>query len=226
MNRTALLHFVRQSAQAVPSVVAHLDPAAQAAIKAAGDLEGINAVYHDAISQSLITYFEGGSITAPKNSFKRATVVAFTDAFFLGYMDGGGNIESGDEELNAWLDARINSEFGFIDMLFQEAKELRKEKDFDYFTWATARADSYTNTLRGLYNNGRLRAAKDRAVTFVGDDGAASCDTCRSLKDKRHKISWFVARNYVPPFGTGLDCHRGGHCQHYLIDDNGEQVTI
>jgi hypothetical protein len=191
----------------------------------ATDMGAINAAYHDEITQALIAYFEGGSIAAPKNSFKRATLTAFQDAFDLGYSDGGGELPV-DAEANAWLEARTQEEFGNVDALFEQAKELRKDKEFDYPVWVAARADGYTQTLREIYNNGRLRATKDQMVTFDGDDGAESCADCQRLKGKRKKISWFVENNFVPPFGTGLECHSGRRCQHGLMNDAGEWITI
>lgn len=192
----------------------------------AGDISDINAEYHDQITDILTGYFEeGGTIATPKGQFKEAMVEAFGAAFDSGWVDGGQDLPDDDEALE-WFNARVEQEFGFIDMLFQEAKELRKEEDFDYFTWITSRADGYTRTLTEIYNAAMLRASEDRMVTFDGDDGDESCNTCQSLKGKRHKISWFVKRNYVPPFGTGLECHKGGHCQHGLFDDQGNQITI
>lgn len=195
------------------------------ALKATGDLSSINAVYHDAITASLTEYFEGAGIAGPRNNFKRAMIQAFGDAFDLGWTEGGGELPIDDEAIS-WLEARLNAEAGFIDMLFQEAKELRKDKDFDFFSWVVARADGYTNTLKEIYNAAKLRAMDDRMVTFDGDDGKESCPDCQRLKGQRHKISWFVKRNFVPPFGTGLECHRGGHCQHGLMDDKGKWVTV
>jgi hypothetical protein len=152
-------------------------------------------------------------------------ITAFGDAYDLGWVDGGQDLPV-DEEALSWLEARLNQEAGYIDMLFQEAKELRKDKEFDFFAWTTARADGYTNTLKEIYNNARVRAMQDVMVTFAGDDGAESCDTCQKLKGKRRKLSWFIANNYVPPFGSGLDCHKGGRCQHGLMDDKNNWVTI
>lgn len=191
----------------------------------AGDLSAINKKYHDAVTKSLVSYFDGGSINAPRNQFRQAMVEAFGSSFDLGWTDGGGSLPWDGEALS-WFNARLNQEVGFIDMLFQEAKELRKDKEFDYFSWITARADGYTNTLKEIYNAARMRATKDQMVTFAGDDGARSCATCQKLQGKRHKLSWFIARNYIPPFGSGLDCAKGGHCKHGLRADNGNWVTI
>lgn len=196
------------------------------ALKADGDISDINAKYHDNITEILTGFFEdGGSVTGPKNQIKRAMVESFGGAFDGGWVDGGQELPA-DEEALDWFNERVNAEMGFIDMLLQQAKELRKEEDFDYFAWVTARADGYTNTLKEVYNAARLRAMSDQMVTFDGDDGAESCPDCQKLKGKRHKISWFVARNYVPPFGTGLECHKGGHCQHGLFDKDGNQITV
>jgi hypothetical protein len=63
-------------------------------------------------------------------------------------------------------------------------------------------------------------------LTFDGDDGAESCPTCTALKGQRHKASWWISHDYVPPTGSGLDCAAGGHCMHELVTDDGEVVTI
>lgn len=195
-------------------------------MKQAESIESANKEYHDAITESLTSYFEEGKgIASFRNSFKQATITAMSDAFDLGWTDNGGELPI-DEDALSWLEARINQEFGFIDMLFQEAKELLKEEDFDYFSWVTFHADNYTRALREIYNQAMLRVKEDMMVTFDGDDGEESCATCQKLKGVRHKISWFVKRNYVPPFGSGLECGRGGHCQHGLFTDDGEQITI
>jgi len=197
------------------------------ATKQIESIDQANAAYHDAISESLTGYFEeGGNVSSYKNEFKRATLDNFYDVFDLGWADGGGELPIDDDDANSWIEARVNQELGFIDGLFQEAKELRKEEDFDYFSWIVARADGYTRTLTEVYNAATLRAQTDKMVTFDGDDGEESCADCQKLKGVRHKISWFVKRNFVPPFGSGLQCGSGGHCHHGLFDDSGEQITI
>lgn len=193
---------------------------------AAGDLTAVNKAYHDAITKSLVGYFDGGAIGTARNKFKQAMINAFGDAFDLGWVDGGQDLPVGDEAALSWLEARMNQEVGYIDMLFQEAKELKKDAEFDYFAWITARADGYTNTLKEIYNSARARAMKDQMVTFAGDDGEKSCDTCKKLKGKRKKLSWFIANNYIPPFGSGLDCSKGGHCNHGLMNDKGDWITV
>lgn len=192
----------------------------------AGSLFAINdPVYHDEITRILIAYFEGGSIVSARNAFKRAMVEAFGAIFDRGWVDAGGVLPPSASAL-AWLNARVDAEMGFIDLLFQQAKELRGEPDFDYFAWVSQRADGYTNTLTSVYNNAHVRAMKgSQMVTFDGDDGAESCDTCQHLKGQRHRLSWFIAHDYIPPYGGGLDCAKGGKCKHFLRDERGYQIT-
>jgi hypothetical protein len=218
-----------------PAVIPHLNKEAFESITdikpaykkgaAAGDISSINAEYHDAITAAFIEYFEGGGVAASRNDFKRATIQAFSDAFDSGWVDGGGELPIDDDAMT-WIESRINEEFGFVESVFENAKELRKDKEFDYFAWATARADGYSGTLKEIYNTARLWVMRDIMVTFDGDDGAESCPDCMRLKGKRHKISWFIENDYVPPYGTGLECHAGGHCQHGLMDDKGNWITL
>jgi hypothetical protein len=218
------LAYLRQQGEEIPLDI-QLKARQFGAMKAEGDLAAVNKAYNDSILRAMIAFFEGGTIAKSRNDFKRAMIQAFGDAFDLGFTEHGGILPIPDEDIG-WLEARLNQEAGYIDMLFQEARQLHKEEDFDFFSWATMHAGNYVNTLREIYNVGSLSAQKDRAVTFLGDDGAESCKDCQKLKGKRHKISWFVGRGFVPPHGRGLECHPGRRCMHYLQDDDGKRVTI
>jgi hypothetical protein len=193
-------------------------------IKAAGDLVVINAKYHDVITEALTTYFEGGIVTGPRNRFRAATLDAFYDAFYLGWADGGGGTP--DEEGRAWLDARVQQEYGFIETLFVQVKELRKEKDFDFFTWVTARADGYTATIAGVYNAAKMLSAKGGLLTWKLGNTEKHCVTCSALNGQRHRASWYVSRNYIPRQpGASMLCG-GYYCDCSLVDGSGNQVTI
>lgn len=201
------------------------------AIKAGGDLSSVNAVYHDAISETLAGFFEGGSVTGPRNTIKRAASAAFLDAFEIGYTEAGAELPL-EEDALSWLDARLETEFGFISQLLEQAKEIRKDKEADPFTWATEKADGFTRTLQDIYSFGKLFAAKNKMLTFDGQDGSANniCQqnrgTCVRLKGKRHKASWWISRGLVPYRGNpNYDCG-AWECRHYLRDDEGNRFTL
>jgi hypothetical protein len=198
-------------------------------IKQAADIFAISQEYKISIQELLTAYFEGeGSVVAPRNKFRQLTNETFTDVFYLGWAESGQELPIDPDALD-WLNARTNQEFGFIDMLIQEAKELRKEEDFDYASWIMNRSEGYANTLKEIYNNSKIRGLKqekDIMVTFDGDDGKKSCDDCLRYKGQRHKISWFMRRNAIPPHGSGLACSKGGKCKHGLRDDSGNWITV
>ena len=201
------------------------------AIKTVGDITAISAQYHDAMTQAIVEYFtDVRRLQDARNDAKRACANAFGDGFETGWLDGGGEPPI-DEDANAWLSARYEAEFGFIDMLFQQIRELKKDKegeDLDYFSFATARADGYTASLFAVYSEGKLRAAGNKMLTFVGQDGSpdhicqSTGGTCVRLMGQRHRASWWVSHGLIPGPGNGnYDCG-GWNCQHRLESDNGE----
>lgn len=105
-------------------------------------------------------------------------------------------------------------------------KLLRDAGETDAEAEATNRANGYTSTLDGIYNMAVCYGAGNKMLSFVGDDGENSCATCTRLKGQRHKASWWISHDCVPPTGSGLDCAAGGKCLHFLEDDDENQVTI
>jgi len=190
-------------------------------VKSLGDIDGTMADYHDSVTQAIIDYFESDRrLQDARGDFKRAMSTAFVDGFETGWIDGGGDLPV-DESASEWLAAKQEAEFGFIDILFANMRDLKKEndKDFDYFEFATARADGYSTTLKGVYSEGKIRAAGNKMLTFDGEDGDESCTDCQRYKGQRHRASWWVNHNAIPP-NRDFECH-GYRCQHYLVDDEG-----
>ncbi len=201
------------------------------AVKAIGDITVTIAEYHDAITQAIVDYFTGDRrIQDARGDFKRAATNGLGDAFETGWLDGGQELPL-DPEAVDWLAARQEQEFGFIDQLFVQAKELKQEKDFDYFAWATERADGYARTAKQVYDEGKIWAAKNKMLTFTGTDGSADhiCQsiggTCVRLMGQRHRASWWIAHGLIPgPGNSSYDCG-GWNCQHFLQDDDGNRFT-
>lgn len=195
------------------------------AIKADSSLDSINAKYHDAITQALTGYFEGDGLPASRNAFKRGTTEAFVKAFDLGWIQGGQELPI-DKEALAWFDARIEAEYGFISQLFEQAKQLKKEDGFDFFSWVTQKADSYTKTLLSIYNSAILFAKKTQMLTWRLGDTEVHCATCLKLNGGSHRASWYIARNYIPRQpNADLEC-KGYNCDCYLETKDGEFVTL
>lgn len=163
-----------------------------------------------------------GAVTRYQNEMRRSVAEAFPEAFHAGYEDAGGEeIEPEDDE---WLTARMDSELANVGLLFQGLRDARKEGETEDL--AAGHADAYARSLDSTYNQGKLRGAKNKMLTFEGDDGEVSCNTCQRHKGQRHSAKWWINKGLVPgqPGNDSFEC--GGYrCQHYLEDDEGEQYT-
>jgi len=192
----------------------------------AAEISDISATYHDAITQILIDYFEGGgSVVGPSNAMKRACSDAFNDASDAGWVDGGAELPIDGDALKQ-INARTQEEFGNIDSLFQQAKDLRKQGGFDYFSWATARADGYTSTVLYIYNMAALLAKKNQMLEWHLGNAEDHCSTCEKLDGQAHRASWYISHDYIPRKpGAAMDCH-GYNCQCWLTDRDGNEVTL
>ena len=130
-------------------------------------------------------YEDGVKITSFKSAFKRAVQEGFYPAFEQGLIDGGSEPPAVEDDLD-WINAKAAAEWGYVDMLFQQLKELKAEAKTEGYQIlegvAEARAEGYARTLDGIYSEGKIRGAKNKMLTFGGDDGEESCKTCQKYK--------------------------------------------
>ena len=117
-----------------------------------------------------------------------------------------------------------------MDMLFQQLKELKALAKIDGYQIlegvAEQRAEGYARTLDGIYSEGKIRGAKNKMLTFGGDDGEESCKTCQKYKGQRHRASWWVKRDLIIYRGNmNYECGCW-QCQHYFFDDSGNVYTF
>jgi len=221
--RNAIEYLYKYQVDIPLDVIVHAVKAG--ALKSESDLTDVRARYNDAIIDAIVLYFEGGSLVAARNSFKRAATEAFGAAVDTGWEDGG-ETPPLDAELLSWFNARVNEEYAHIDSLFEQIKMLKKEPDFDYFSWATQRADGYTSTLREIYNHAVLAAKGGQLLTWRLGNTEVHCDTCKKLDGGSHRASWYIGRDYIPGKpGAAMDCH-GYNCDCKLFDKNGKLISI
>jgi len=191
------------------------------------DSAGIRSSYLDAIGDAMLTYLSGDeSLTRFRNSYKRAVLEHFDSMFYSGYVAGGGQISQMSEDDRGWLLAKMNAELGYIDMLFQELKTLRKSQDISQNLAGIAmqHAGMYARALDAVYSEGYARGARGEMGTWQYGS-TEHCNTCAMLNGQRHPLEWFVDRGYIPqqPGSGSLDCG-GWQCQCRIINDQGEQI--
>jgi hypothetical protein len=196
-------------------------------MKRAGEYQSIRQEMWAAVYDAVYDFLSGNAqVGTYSNKMSTAVSKAYIEAADTGYEDGGGTLPL-DEDTAAWARAELDAQFGFIDSLFETLKQLRKEDDVDIIHEAFGHANAYSSSLDGYYNNIKLRAAGNKMLTFTQVKGTKeSCDDCVRLRGQRHRASWFVAHDVVPPTGGGLACSGGGHCGDVLVDDDGEEFTI
>lgn len=196
------------------------------AIQAAGDYSSIRTKYSESIAAAVSNYLGGGNLVGSRGAFKRATATAFVDGFETGYVETAGGEYDPEKEDSAWLASRLDQELAYVDALFVQLKEMRKDKenpltDADISAYAAAKATMYCRTLDAIYSQGKLRGAKNVMLTFDGEDGQESCPECQQYKGQRHRAKWWVSRDLVPgPGNENYSCN-GYNCKHYLKDDKG-----
>lgn len=193
---------------------------------AMGDYLAIRQDYYSVVADSIFEYLTGtGAVTSYKSRIGKGIAEAFFPTAELAWQDGGSELPL-DEDAYAWMLAKQNAELGYMGELFARLKLLRDSEPTREEANAEAylRADLWTKTLDGIYANIKAMAAGNLMLTFGGEDGAESCADCRRLKGKRHKSSWWVANDLVPP-SRSFECG-GWRCEHYLFTDKGELFSI
>lgn len=198
------------------------------------DYASIRNEYSGAIYGIIEEYLRTDKVRLDKfrNSMKRVMTQDFDRAYAQGFADAGtGSTYPNDAEPEDidWLAGRIIGELANIDLLFYRLRDLKKEAAEEPGLLdgvAYDKAEGYARTLDGIYSEGKMRGGKNVMLTFVGNDGKENCATCRRLKGKRHKASWWTKR--------GLEIYRGNEnyecgcwqCQHFLMTDKGEPWTF
>ena len=178
-------------------------------------LEDIQAEYQNRLYVIMQDYLQGSEpITSYRNEFNRTVNDAFTMAFVAGWADAGASALT--DEAQSWLNGRIDQEVGFVESLFPQLKALRDDDEIpedDKLDAAHAHAEGYTNTLMGVYAQGKMMGEPERDGEWEYGD-TDHCDTCADLNGQTHPLSWYLSNGYIPQQAGSdtLDCH-GYNCQ-------------
>ena len=218
-----LSEIVVNAIKAVPSVFPYLGDATRGVwMKQFQSYDALRADYWARIYDTVEAYLNADKpLTLYRNSMRNLATDYFQEAAELGYQDGGAELPL-DDKTQGLVDERIANEISHIDDLFTG---LRDNSIPDYGAEAYSRADGYASGLDSTYDVGKLGAVGNQMLTFDGDDGKESCPDCQRLKGQRHRASWWIDNDLIPrPGNENFEC-LGYNCQHYLVDDNGDQFT-
>jgi hypothetical protein len=179
------------------------------------DYPRLRSGYVSEIMDIILQYLTSdSSITRFRNAYRRAVLEYFDAAYFVGYIDAGGQISDMSAEDRQWILSRMDAEIGYADLLFQGLKALREESGGDIVAPAQRHALGYARTLDGIYAQGVMRGGREEQYVFGGPDGLESCPTCQRLKGQAHKASYILDRDLIPyPGNRQFECG-GWLCEH------------
>jgi len=191
-----------------------------------GDYSRIRREYIGELRDAIEGYLDsGGAVTQWQNQARRAAVEFMGSAFYSGYAEEGA--EETEDEDESWLTGRIAQEMDFVGGLFQGLREKRGAEGLDVGEESLARAEGYAATLDAVYQEGKLRGAKNKMLTWNLGATEKHCVTCSKLDGQRHGAKWWVRKGYKPrePGSQTLEC-RGYECDCSLVDDAGNDFTF
>lgn len=149
-------------------------------------------------------------------------------AYTEGMKEGG--IDDPEAEISdadeAAIDAWVSQQLGFVDGFAADAAATRKADDRPAAQASILRRlQMWIASLRDIGSQGKASALKNMMVTWVYGDTVEHCATCSKLEGKRHRLSWFMDRGYLPQQNGSETLECGGwNCLCTLVDDGGKVV--
>lgn len=163
-------------------------------------------------------------------NIKESAPLAYAEGLKEGGADG---LELDDEEkavIQSWIDNQLSYVGGLWDSIDKLANDYENAM-INRQAYEAGRLGLYEriglwgNALRELAGQGKSSALKNMPVTWKLGATEEHCRTCNRLNGKRHKLNWFVSRDYIPQAQASdtLECG-GWRCQCTLVDDKGKQI--
>ncbi len=155
-------------------------------------------------------------------------------AYLEGLAEGGAEDAELTDTDRATIKVWIDTQLGYVAGLWADVSALFT----DYYGGKISRTEYvdrrralyerigvWGDALRDLANQGKAAALADVMCTWEYGDTVEHCRTCEKLSGKRHRLSWFTSRGYIPrEVGSEtLECG-GWRCQCRLVADDGKQV--
>ena len=110
--------------------------------------------------------------------------------------------ELDETQIEKWIEAQIERVAGFAEWLtLQNNDEFGRRLVSD-------RVDLWVQALDSFGAQGKASAEQDEMCEWEWDERIEKhCATCEKLNGSRHRVSWFIKRNYIPQKpGAGMKC--------------------
>lgn len=191
------------------------------------EYSAIRKTYSDQVYEAVYSYLtERKKVDQDfRDAMRAALEIAFAAAATAAWADGG-NTDGLTVDALAFLAAYKAAEMGFVDSLLVSLRLIKHQESEATVpeVIAQARADGYAKTLDMTYNFFKVLGAGNKMLNFVGEDGEETCIDCYKYKGQRHRASWWIAHDAIPP-SRNFEC-KGYKCKHILVDDQQRLFTI
>lgn len=165
--------------------------------------------YDDALTRFVFDVLNGNMSKRDMAQAHKALVRKLgPDVYFEGMREAGIDEpekeadEVDDEAIENWLDEQVSRVDGFADWLSiqDNTESVRRE--------AVRRIDLWIQALSTFGAQGRASAQRNALCEWEWDELIEEhCVTCERLNGTRHRLSWFLKRNYIPQKpGAGMKC--------------------
>lgn len=217
---SAVALAVSQGADAPPELMDRL------ARKTVGDVCDEFTV---ALSEAVVAVFNGEASAGELSRQMRRDLKAYArDAYYEGMREGGVDnpedelTDADDDAIAAWIAGQLEHVSGFAaDCAATRKAEDRRAAQADML----ARFDKWVESLRDIGSQGKASAMRDQMGTWQLGATEAHCPTCSRLHGKRHRLSWFLDRGYLPQQnGSDTLACGGWNCDCTIVNDKGKVI--
>ena len=177
-------------------IVAAFLAGADGASIAQKDIASVASGYRSELESAVEQVYRGRSTAVALVDKMGSLIAEYAERMFReGFEDGGADVEEMTAEertaLDAWRNTQLDHTRGF-------AEAVEAAQDVPAREAIARRVDMWIGSLRGLGELARGYALKNRTGVWKLGPTKEHCSTCSRLNGGRHRVSWYIQRNYIP----------------------------
>jgi hypothetical protein len=211
-------------------------PDLSAASAALSDLAATLAAPYGAVRSSFVDrltsaasdyLLEGLNLRVTVNAAQRAMVESYGEAADL-VSGGSGGLEPADL---AFFNSEVSAERDHIETLWADLKLQRTiapgEAAQGDLSVPADRIEMFARSMDAMFNELVARGNKNAMGTWQLGDAEKHCvghGSCTWLDGQRHRMSWFLQKDYIPRKPGAAQVCGGWHCQCSIVDDQGNEL--
>jgi hypothetical protein len=217
-EKKRILRNVRRSMFYIPKALAHQDRTVGQVVKE----------YKDALTNWVYETMNGRMDAVDLRRAHKALIRKNSQpAYFEGMREGGIGAPEDDATekdyaaIKEWVTAQAGYTGDFASAVVEARGDDAKRAEI------LRRVGLWADSVSCLGQAGLLSAKSDRPAVWHLGKTETHCNTCVGLDGKRHRVSWFLQRGYLPhtPGNAILECEGYGHC--YITDaTTGERISV